>query len=94
MGKKDRIIRLIEFYLNDFRKNEVEGMYGTHSKIKITDLNYSTQNKSLFIESKIYLGGVINEEILDREVADILIQEALVYFYPNIPVKISINWES
>lgn len=94
MSRKDRIIHLIEFYLNHFKKNDVEGMYGNNSKIKILDLNYSTQKKSLFIESKIFLGDIICEEILDREVADILIQQAIVYFYPNIPVKVSINWES
>lgn len=94
MGKKARIIRLIEFYLNDFRKNEVEGMYGTNAKIKIIDLNYSTNNKSLFVESKICLGDVINESIFDREVADILIQESLVYFYPNVPVKVSVSWDA
>ena len=94
MGKKERIIRLIEYYINDFRKNEVEGMYGTNSKIKIIDFNYSSIVKSLCVESKIILGDTINESVMDREVADILVQDAIQYFYSDIPVKVSVDWES
>ena len=35
MDPKKRLFRLIEVYLNEYRKNEVEEIYGKGTKIKI-----------------------------------------------------------
>lgn len=93
MNTKQRIIRLIETYLNDFKKKEVEQMYGKGTKIKIHNIEYSTNQSSLMVESIIILGDLINEEIMDRELADIIIHDALQYFYPDLGVKIYVRWD-
>jgi hypothetical protein len=91
--RKRRVIRLLESYLNDFRGESVQEMYGNGSKIKIHDILYSTNSNSLMLETVIVLGDVINEDVMDRKLADILIQDALVYFYPDIPIKTYVRFD-
>jgi hypothetical protein len=91
--RKRRVIRLLESYLNDFRGEAVQEMYGNGSKIKIHDILYSTNSNSLMLETVIVLGDVINEDVMDRKLADILIQDALVYFYPDIPIKTYVRFD-
>lgn len=93
MRDKARIFRIIEYYTNHFRKFDMEESYGKNARIKILDFNYSTHNKAIYLEAKIILGEVINESVLDRLTADILIQDALIYLYPDLPVKISIDYD-
>tara|TARA_R110000868_G_scaffold111863_1_gene301709 strand:+ start:473 stop:760 length:288 start_codon:yes stop_codon:yes gene_type:complete len=91
--KKRRIIRLIESYINDFQGKSVQEMYGKNSRIKIHDINYSTNTNSLLLEAVIVLGDVINEEVMDRKLADILIQDALIYFYPETSIKTYVRFD-
>jgi hypothetical protein len=91
--RKRRVIRLLESYLNDFRGDVVQEMYGNGSKIKIHDLLHSTNTKSILLEVVIVLGDLINEEIMDRKLADILVQDAMVYFYPEIPIKTYVRFD-
>lgn len=93
MNTKKRIIRLIETYINDFKKNSIEEMYGRGTRIKINDLQYSTNNSSLMVESIIILGDLINEDVMNRELADLVIHDALKYFYPDLSVKIYVRWD-
>jgi hypothetical protein len=91
--RKRRVIRLLESYLNEFRGDAVQEMYGKGSKIKIHDILYSTNTNSLLLEAVIVLGDIINEDVMDRKLADILIQDALVYFYPDIPIKTYVRFD-
>ena len=93
MKDKDRIIRILEHYINVLKKNEVELMYGQNSRIQIRNLDYSITSKSLYIEAKIILGDIIDESVLDRSLADLLIQDSLVYVYDDVPVKVSIDYD-
>lgn len=93
MDKKKTAIRLIESYINDQRKEDVESMYGKGTQIKIHNIDFTISNPSVLIESVILLGEEINEEVMDRDLADILIQDALVYFYSDLPIKVSIRWD-
>lgn len=93
MKDKDRIIRILEHYCNVLKKNEVELMYGSNSRIQIKNLDYSITSKSLYIEAKIVLGDIIDESVLDRSLADLLIQDSLVYVYDDVPVKVSIDYD-
>lgn len=93
MKDKDRIIRILEHYCNVLKKNEVELMYGSNSRIQIKNLDYSITSKSLYIEAKIVLGDIIDESVLDRSLADLLIQDFLVYVYDDVPVKVSIDYD-
>lgn len=93
MKDKDRIIRILEHYINVLKKDEVELMYGRNSRIQIRNLDYSITSKSLYIEAKIVLGDIIDESVLDRSLADLLIQDSLVYVYDDVPVKVSIDYD-
>lgn len=93
MKDKDRIIRILEHYCNVLKKNEVELIYGKNSQIQIRNLDYSITNKSIYIEAKIILGDIIDESVLDRSLADLLIQDSIVYVYDDVPVKVSIDYD-
>jgi hypothetical protein len=45
------------------------------------------------VELVVILGDVINEETLDTSLAEILIQEALVYFFAEKTIKTIIRWD-
>jgi len=94
MEPKKRLFRLIEVYLNEYRKNAVEQIYGKGSKIKIHTINHSITTNSLLVEAVIYLGDIITEEVMDRELADVIIREALDYFYPECSIKTMIRWDT
>lgn len=94
MNPKKRLFRLIEVYLNEYRKNAVEEIYGKGTRIKIHTINHSITTNSLLIEAVVYLGDIITEEVMDRELADVIIQEALDYFYPECSIKTMIRWDA
>jgi hypothetical protein len=93
MKDKERIIRILEHYINVLKKNEVELMYGKNSQIKIRGFDYRISNKSIYVEAKIILGDIIDESVLDRSLADLLIQDSIVYVYDDVPVKVSIDYD-
>jgi hypothetical protein len=93
MNNKKRIIKLIESYLNNIRKLDVELIYGINSKIKIRDIDYLTSTKSILVDCSILLGGEINEEVLNREFLDILISDAMSYFYSNMKLTINVSYD-
>jgi hypothetical protein len=87
LDKKRRLYRLLETYINDFRGDAVQEMYGKGTKVKIHNINFGTTSKSIFIESIIILGEIINESVIDKSLVDILIQDAMVYFYPEASLR-------
>lgn len=91
--RKRRVIRLLENYINDFQGESVQEMYGKGSHIKIHEVMYSTGAKSVLIEAVVVLGDVINENTMDRRLADVLIQDAIVYFYPEHSVKAYVRFD-
>lgn len=93
MDKKRKLFDLIEFYINDHHKKSLEEFYGRGSKIQVRSLDYINSQKCILAEIKIILSETIDESVLDRELADVLIQEALVYFYPEHFVKVLVSWD-
>jgi hypothetical protein len=93
LDKKRRFFRLIETYINDFRKESIEEMYGVGTKIKIHSMAESASQKSLLFEVVIVLGNTISEEVMDRKLADILVQDALTYFFPDQSIKTYVRWD-
>ena len=93
LDKKRRLFRLIESYINDFQKDAVEEMYGVGTKIKIHNMVESSSQKSILFEAIIILGDTITEQVMDRKLADILIQDAMVYFFPNQSIKTYVRWD-
>ena len=93
MDKKRRLFRLIESYFNDYQKDAVEEMYGRGSSIKIHTMTQGYSTNSLLFEVVIVLGETISEQVMDRTLADILIQDALVYFFPDQNIKTYVRWD-
>lgn len=93
LDKKRRLFRLIESYINDFQGAAVQEMYGKGSYIKVHNLNFSVTQQSVLLEVVIILGDVITEQHMDRHLADILIQDALVYFFPETSVKTYVRFD-
>jgi len=93
IDKKQRLFRLIESYLNEFKGDAVEEVYGKGTKIKIHTINFSVTSKSVVLESVIILGETINESVMDRTLADILIQDALIYFFPDYHIKTYVRFD-
>ena len=93
LDKKRRLFRLIESYMNDFQGNAVQEMYGDGAIIKVHSMNQSYSTKSVLFEIVIVLGTTINESMMDKTLASILIQDALVYFFPDQNVKTYIRFD-
>jgi hypothetical protein len=93
MDRKRRLFRLIELYINDFRGDEVQEFYGDGSKIKIHTMTYSITNKTLLFEIVVKLGNSIQEEYMDNEMANVLLQEAIVYFFPEHRVSSYVRFD-
>ena len=82
--KKQRFYRLLEYYINDSRKEEVEVMYGKGSKIKVHNWTHNTKGDTFIFELIVILGDTINESVIDKNMADALLKEALQFFYPEV----------
>ena len=93
MDNKRRLFRLIEVYLNGFKGDLVESIYGNRSIIKVHTVTFGVLDNSVLVELVVILGDVINEEILDTSLTEILIQDALVYFFPEKNIKTIIRWD-
>ena len=79
--------------MNDFQGNAVQEMYGKGSRIKVHSMNDSYSEKSILFEIVIILGDTINESVMDKALANVLIQDALVYFFPDQKVKTYVRFD-
>ena len=93
LDKKRRLFRLIENYINDYQGGAVQEMYGKGSYIKIHNLNFSVTQQSVLLEAVIVLADLITEEHIDRKLADVLIQDAIIYFFPECSVKTYVRFD-
>ena len=93
LDKKQRLFRLIENYINDFQGESVKKIYGEGSRIKVHSMNDSYSEKSILFEIVIILGDTINESVMDKDLANVLIQDALVYFFPDQKVKTYVRFD-
>ena len=93
MDNKRRLYRLIEVYLNGFKGDLVESIYGNKSKLTVNTVTFGISDNSVLVELVVVLGDTINEDTLDSSLAEILVQEALVYFFPEKNIKTLIRWD-
>jgi hypothetical protein len=82
--KKRRFYRLLESYINNSRKEDLELMYGKDSKIKIHNWTHNVKGDQFIFELIIVLGDTINESVMDTNFAEVLLEDALQYFYPEV----------
>lgn len=93
LDRKQRLFRLIEYYINNFRRDAVQEMYGDGARIKVHSMNHSYTEKSVLFEIVIVLGETINESVMDKTLANILVQDALVYFFPDQKIKTYVRFD-
>jgi hypothetical protein len=79
--------------MNDFQGDAVQKMYGDGARIKVHSMNRSYSTKSILFEIVIVLGTTINESMMDKTLANILIQDALVYFFPDQKIKTYVRFD-
>ena len=93
LDRKQRFFRLLENYMNDFQGESVKKIYGDGAKIKIHSMNHSHSTKSILFEIVVILGETINENVMDKTLANILIQDALVYFFQDQDIKTYVRFD-
>ena len=85
--KKRKFYRLLETYMNESRKEDVELMYGKDAKIKIHNWTHNVKGDQFIFELIVVLGNTINESVMDTNLAEVLLKDALQYFYPEVIKK-------
>jgi hypothetical protein len=70
--------------MNDSRKEDLELMYGSGSKIKVHNWTHNEKGDTFIFELIVVLGDTINESVIDTNLAEVLLEDALVYFYPEV----------
>lgn len=74
--------------------DSIQEIYGNGAKIKIHSMTQSFSTNSIIFEVVIVLGETINESVLDRTLADYVVQDVLEYFFPNFQIKTIVRWDS
>ena len=79
--------------MNDFQGKAVQEIYGNGSKIKVHSMTDSYSTKLVIFEIVVVLGETINESVMDKSLAEILIQDALIYFFPDQNIKTYVRFD-
>lgn len=93
MDNKRRLYRLIEKYINDFKGDAVESIYGKGSSIKVHTISFGVTSNTMVLEAVVILGDTINEETIDNSLAKVLIQDSMIYFFPEHQIKTYIRFD-
>lgn len=93
LDKKQRFFRLIESYINDFRGDAVQEFYGHNARIKVHSMNIGVKDNSIMMELVIILGDSINEDYMDDLLAHVLIQDSMIYFFPESKILTYIRFD-
>jgi hypothetical protein len=93
MDNKRRFFKLIETYINDFRGDAVREFYGKNTRIKIHTLNWGVKDNSIMLEAVVILGDVINEDTTNDVLVHVLLQDAIVYFFPELKLKTYVRFD-
>jgi hypothetical protein len=56
-------------------------------------VTFGIKENNVLIELVVVLGDVINEEVMDTSLAEVLISEALVYFWPEKKINTLVRWD-
>ena len=93
MDNKRRLCRLIERFVNEYRGDAVEYIYGKGTTIKVHNITFAVTREVIQIEAVIVLGDIINEGVIDGSLVEILIQDSMVYFFPKSIVKTYVRFD-
>ena len=93
MDNKRRLYRLIEKYINDFKGDAVESIYGKGSSIKVHTITFGVTKNTILLEVVVILGNTINEDVMDNSLAEVLIQDSMIYFFPEYQIKTYVRFD-
>ena len=93
MDNKRRLYRLIEGYLNDYKKDVVEVFYGEGTYIKVNSITFGITKNYILVDTIVKLGNTITEDVVDESLAKILIEDSMVYFFPDSEIRTLINFD-
>jgi hypothetical protein len=93
LDKKRRFFRLIESYINDFRGDAVREFYGDKARIKVHSMKTGVTDNSIMMEVVVYLGDIINEDVMNDTLAHVLIQDSIVYFFPDSKISTYVRFD-
>ena len=93
MDNKRRLYRLIEKYINDFKGDAVESIYGKGSSIKVHTITFGVTKNTILLEAVVILGNTINEDVMDNSLAEVLIQDSMIYFFPEYQIKTYVRFD-
>ena len=71
----------------------MESIYGKGSSIKVHTINFGVTSKTMILEAIVILGDTINEETIDNSLAEVLIQDSMIYFFPENQIKTYIRFD-
>jgi len=94
LDNKRRLFKLIEFYINEYRGDDVKLMYGESSRIKMHNITFSVTKKNILIEVIVVLGNLIKEEYIEKDFAEILVSDAMDYFFPDHIINACVTFNS
>lgn len=80
-------------FINDFQNEAVECVYGKGTTIKIHTIDFGVTTNVIKLEAVIILGDVINEDVLNGTLAEVLIRDSMVYFFPDSIIKTYVRFD-
>jgi len=93
MDNKRRLYRLIEGYLNEYKKDVIELFYGEGTYIKVNSITFGVTKNYILIDTIVKLGNTITEDVVDESLVKILIEDSMVYFFPDSEIRTLINFD-
>lgn len=94
MDRKTKFYKLLEIFINETKKKELEEYYGEGTKLFIKRIDRSPSQNNCTIEVQVLLGRNIKEEYLESAFADVLVNKAFKFFYPEFKVSTIVSWDA
>jgi hypothetical protein len=93
MDNKRRLINLIEKYLNEIKGDIVIKFYGEGTHIKVNSITFGVTKNYVIIDAIVKLGNIITEDVVDESLAKVLIEDSMVYFFPDSEIRTLVNFD-
>lgn len=98
MSKKKKIIKSIETYINEQKKEDISSIFGNNCIFTIQNIDYSDRLKTTIIEAKITFGEDFDEDLLnftplfDGILGD-FIQDVIECLEPDAKIALTISYD-
>jgi hypothetical protein len=85
--------KILEEYIDENEKYDVEGFYGRGSEIQIRSMEFSPTRKLCKIDCVVILGEKIEEDLLDTEFCQHVVSDACKLFLGNYTIVCSVKFD-